>query len=268
MKSYPFPLWLRVLTLIAIPIIAIGMLALGFWQLSRWQERRAENARIEARLALSAAPLETLDFSGDLEPLEYRPVTVRGMFDFSQEIVWRNRAYQGSPGAHVITPLRLADSNRAVLVDRGWLPALEAEPEARARYQSPAGEVTISGLLRLPGQRRWDFAPQDIIPAATGRLDAWFFLDVSRIQAQIAYPLLPVVVQQAPEAAPATLPLRDYELQLDEGPHVGYAIQWFAFAAIAIFGPLIYWRQTRRVKKQTTPPIGGVVGCLAGSKTN
>lgn len=246
MKANPFPLWLRVLTLIAIPIIAIGMLALGFWQLSRWQERRAQNARIEARLALAPVPLETLDFSGDVEPLEYRPVTLRGTFDFSQEIVWRNRAYHGSPGAHVITPLRLADSNQAVLVDRGWLPALEAELETRAQYQVPAGEVAISGMLRLPGQRSWDFGPQDIIPATTHRLDAWFFLDVSRIQTQIPYLLYPVVVQQAPEAAPATLPLRDYELQLDDGPHLGYAIQWFAFAAIAIFGPLIYWRQRRR----------------------
>ncbi|MGQ0605177.1 MAG: SURF1 family cytochrome oxidase biogenesis protein [Anaerolineales bacterium] len=84
MKAHPSPLWLRVLTLLAIPIVAVGMLALGFWQLSRWQERRAENARIEARLALSAAPLETLDFSGDVERLEYRPLTVRGTFDFSQ----------------------------------------------------------------------------------------------------------------------------------------------------------------------------------------
>jgi surfeit locus 1 family protein len=246
MKSYPFPRWLRALALFAIPIIAVGMLALGFWQLSRLQERRAENARIESRLAQPPVPLETLDLSGDLEPLEYRPVTVRGTFDFSHEVVWRNQAYQGAPGMHVVTPLRLAGSERAVLVDRGWLPLLKSEPEARARYQTPAGEVTLSGRLRLPAQRRWEFEPQDVLPTGSGRLDAWFFLDVARLRTQIPYPLDPVIVQQSPDSTPNTLPIREAALQLEDGPHLGYAIQWFAFAAIAIFGPLIYWRQTRR----------------------
>jgi surfeit locus 1 family protein len=244
-KSYPFPPWLRALTLVAIPIIAVGMLGLGFWQLSRLLERRTANARIEARLALAPVALEQLDLGGDLSLLEYRPVTVRGTFDYAHEIVWRNQAYQGAPGVHIITPLRLSDRT-AVLVDRGWIPALAADRVTRAAYQIQTGEAAISGLVRLPGQRRWDFEPQDTPASGEDRLDAWFFLNVPRIQTQVPYALLPLVVQQAPATDPSTLPIRTYDLQLDDGPHASYAFQWFAFAAIAIFGPLIYWWRTRR----------------------
>ena len=244
LQSHQFPGWLRVLALIAIPVIAVGMLALGFWQLSRLQARRAENARIESRLTAPLVALEQLDLSGDLAAFEYRPVTVRGAFDYEQEIAWRNQAYQGAPGVHVITPLRLADGN-AVLVDRGWIPALEADRESRVAFPQPAGEVTINGLIRLPGGRRYDFEPQDKVPEGEGRLDAWFFLDVSRIQNQIPYPLYPVVVQQSPDPQSRALPLRAYDFQLDDGPHLSYAIQWFAFAAIAIIGPLVYWWRSR-----------------------
>jgi cytochrome oxidase assembly protein ShyY1 len=33
---------------------------------------------------------------------------------------------------------------------------------------------------------------------------------------------------------------------LDSGPHRGYAIQWFSFAAIALFGALAVVRRERR----------------------
>jgi cytochrome oxidase assembly protein ShyY1 len=34
--------------------------------------------------------------------------------------------------------------------------------------------------------------------------------------------------------------------RLDEGPHLGYAIQWFSFAAIAVIGVTLLLRQERR----------------------
>jgi surfeit locus 1 family protein len=242
MKAYR---WLRWLTFVAIPVVALGMLALGVWQLSRLQERRAQNARVEARLVEAPRPLDSLDLAGDLAQFEYRPVVARGTFDFAQEVVWRTQAYQGSPGVHVITPLRLAGSEQAVLVDRGWIPALEAERASRAAYQRPAGEVEIRGILRVPGQRRWSFEPQDIIPAGETRLDGWFFLNIARLQTQIGYPLYPIMLQQAPDTAEMALPLATYDLQLDDGSHLSYAVQWFAFAAIALVGPLVYWHRHR-----------------------
>jgi surfeit locus 1 family protein len=60
--------------------------------------------------------------------------------------------------------------------------------------------------------------------------------------------LLPVYLQlseQDPpqvEGLPAPAPLPE----LSEGPHLGYALQWFAFATIALVGYVVLLRRGRR----------------------
>lgn len=252
MKSYSLPRWLRVLLLSAVPVVALGMLGLGFWQLNRLEARRARNDEIRQRLAQPPVAVDDGLFTAGLGALDYRPAAARGTFDFAHEIVWRNQARNGAPGVHVITPLRLAGSETAVLVDRGWIPYTQAEPEARAAFQTPAGEVLVSGWLRQPAARTADFLPSNLTRGpGQPRLDAWFWLDITQIQAQMPYPLLPLLLAQAPGpgsagANPAQLPLPEPEPELSEGSHLIYAIQWFAFAAIALLGPFIYWWRGRR----------------------
>jgi surfeit locus 1 family protein len=247
MRPSIWPAWLRAVFLAAIPVVFFGMLALGVWQLNRLQERRARNAEIAARLAEPTAPVAPALFAGDLAALDYRPAEARGTFDPAQEIVWRNQPRSGAPGVHVITPLRLAGSDAAVLVDRGWLPYTQAEPSARAAYPAPAGETLIAGVLRRPVPRTADFLPADpVLSPDLPRVDAWFWLDIEQIQAQVPYPLLPMLLVQTSGADAYQLPLAEFTPDLSDGPHLSYAIQWFAFAAIALFGPLLYWQHSRR----------------------
>jgi len=50
-------------------------------------------------------------------------------------------------------------------------------------------------------------------------------------------PMLPAYIQQAPDPTWTSLPRRTQpELDLSEGPHLGYAFQWFIFAAILGIG--------------------------------
>ena len=47
--------------------------------------------------------------------------------------------------------------------------------------------------------------------------------------------LLPVYIQEAPEPAWQGPPYRSQPtLDLTEGPHMGYAIQWFTFAGLLL----------------------------------
>ena len=60
------------------------------------------------------------------------------------------------------------------------------------------------------------------------------------MRALLPYPLLPVLVRQTPDSGLAPLPHRLPAPELSEGPHLSYAIQWFAFAAMTLaFGALI-----------------------------
>ena len=240
------PGWLRLLLLAGIPVAGVAMIGLGMWQLTRLQERRALNAEIRRRLAEPQLELTDATLT-ETARLEYQPVVVRGVYDFSQEIVLRNRAHEQAPGVHVITPLTIAESEAAVLVDRGWIPYEAASPEARAAYHTPTGEVIVEGILRASQVRASTFLPADpTVGPRLPRLDAWYWLTIGQVQRQAPYPLLPMFIEQAPSQNPSQLPVSGYDLDLSEGPHLSYAIQWFAFATILVVGPLAYWYQQRR----------------------
>ena len=183
--------------LIATFLVLIGVVALcglGMWQLDRHSQRAALNARIAAGLAQSPVALETV---GDPQSLDYRLVTARGEFDPTHEVLLRNRSFNGVTGYHVITPLRLSGRNEAVLVDRGWIPLTEASPDVRRKFNPPAGEMVVTGIARQP--ETYVGGPQDPpLSPERPRLDAWFRVDVARIQEQTPYPLLPLFIEVQP----------------------------------------------------------------------
>ncbi len=230
--------WL-VLTLLVITG-ALVMLRLGVWQLDRLAERRADNAQIQARLDLPAVDLNAPDV--DLHDLVYRHVRLTGAFDPAHEIVLRNQARLGQPGQHIVTPLRLAGSDRAVLVDRGWIPY----DQSPASYPPPA-TATIEGVVRASQPRAGWLSPVDATPApGAPPLAQWYRIDVPAIQNQAPYPLMPLYVQAAPTGDGTNLPAPAIELDLSEGPHLGYAIQWFAFTLILLVGYVVLVRQKTR----------------------
>jgi surfeit locus 1 family protein len=229
-------------------VLSVIMLRLGVWQLDRLGQRRAENARIEQRL--NSAPLALTGQPLDLVQDEYRRVTVRGTFDHSNSVLLRNRARQGDPGMHLLTPLRIENSDQAVLVDRGWLPLDATAPETRQQFDV-AGTVEIQGIVRAPKTRTSPISAQDRVPE-DGRLDAWYRPDVARIAAQMPYPLLPFYVEaEQPPDQPPGLPRPDPQIDLSNGPHLNYALQWLAFT-ITLLGGYAAFVATRPPPAPTT----------------
>jgi len=178
-------------------------------------------------------------------------VVVQGQYDFSQEVLLRNQELDGKLGFHVLTPLRIANLDQAVLVDRGWIPFDQASPEKRRQYQEQ-GVVTVNGVIRRP-QTRPDFggvADPTLAPGET-RLDAWNIVNLERIQQQTDQSLLPVYILEAPDPSWTGLPARQLVTpEITEGPHLGYAMQWFTFAAILGLGyPFFVRKQLRPAHK-------------------
>ena len=77
---------------------------------------------------------------------------------------------------------------------------------------------------------------------------AWRDLDSARIAESIPYPVARMyVVDLAPGERSQGAPARLRAPSLDEGPHKSYAIQWFTFAAIALYGVgYLVWLETRK----------------------
>lgn len=220
----------RVLGTLAVLVIAGVCVRLGVWQLDRLAQRKARNEVIAARMAepvleLGSVPLDT---SG----LIYRVVEVEGEYDAGRGVVLAGRSYQGSTGANLLMPLRLPDGG-SVLVQRGWLPALDAAQVDPGAYAA-AGPVKLRGLLlAFP-----DLGAAHEAAAGDQFRRVWYRFDGAAMRRQLPYPGFGLYLQLLPAAVtaessyPVALPAPD----LDDGPHLGYAIQWFSFALIALVG--------------------------------
>jgi surfeit locus 1 family protein len=234
-------------------ILAMGVMArLGKWQLDRLAQRRAFNARVQEQLDAPPLELSGEALNADLDHMEYRQVSVTGKYDPDQQIALRNQAMNGQWGVHLVTPLRISGSGKAVLVDRGWIPADDFTNGDWQKYNE-SGVVRVEGVIRY-SQSQADYGPRrDPTPApGEGPLKTWNFVNVERINQQVTYPLLPVYIQQAPDPSWTGYPIRTQpEIELSEGPHLGYAMQWFAFALILGGGyPFFIRRQESQKEKQ------------------
>jgi surfeit locus 1 family protein len=171
----------------------------------------------------------------DTTGLRFRRATAQGSWDGARSIVLPGRSYQGVPGAHVLTPLRFATGS-GILVNRGWMPAADAATVDSAVLEIH-GAVIVEGLIEVFPGREASLARRAATVASTGSFRrVWYAIDEAAMRGQFPYRLLDVSLQLVPSPDAPTYPVRLATPAMDEGPHLGYAIQWFSFAAIALIG--------------------------------
>ncbi len=188
--------------------------------------------------------------------MEYRQATATGQYLPEDEIVLRNQIWpdqygNNQLGLKLFTPLLIEGSDKAILVDRGWIP--EEDAQDRSAYVE-TGTVTVSGVLR---RAETDFGiytslrPDPTLAPGEGRLDVWNNLDLPRIASQSDVELLPVYLQRIPGGQQTQPPYAAApELDLSEGPHLGYAFQWFTFATLLLIGYPFFARKQEEKKEE------------------
>jgi cytochrome oxidase assembly protein ShyY1 len=211
------------LTLLAVVVAGICV-RLGLWQLERLEDRRALNEDIRGGLKGAPVVLGGAPESG----AAYRRASATGTYDADHVLVLYGRPLEGRPGDHVLTPLRLVDGS-AILVDRGWVPT-------GARPSTPSGEVQVEGIL-LPSEST------DGVPPSGGQVRR---IDLAGIGSVLRYRLAPAyLLARKEEPNISRLPVPAPLPELSEGPHLSYAIQWFAFAGVAVVGSGALLRRER-----------------------
>jgi surfeit locus 1 family protein len=160
---------------------------------------------------------------------------VSGTYDYANQITLTNRSRNGSPGVNIITPVR-SGGDTAVLVNRGWVYAPDGMTVDLNRWRehpSMAGEGYIEFFRKGNGSAK---------SASHARAYRW--VDNSIMSQAFPYPVAPyLVVLIGDSAVTENIPPRIAVPPLDEGPHQSYAFQWFSFAAISIFGTILYLRR-------------------------
>lgn len=218
---------LRFWTVTVAAALTVGLTAsLGVWQLSRAAQKRGLERDIADRSAMAA-----LDTSGllaaqrDTEAVLHRTVRLQGRWVASASVFLDNRPMSGRSGFILVTPLRLAGSDQAVLVQRGWVPRDFQDRTRVPEVSTPAGEVEVQGRLALPPSRLFELGA-----ATQGRIRQ--NLDLDALARDTGLMLLPLsVLQQGPSAEGLQ---RDWpRFESAEHKHLAYAAQWFAMSAIA-----------------------------------
>lgn len=225
---------LGLFALIAILASAI-FVRLGIWQLSRLHQRRALNALVIARTAW--APVDARTVMNDSAAAHYRRVTVTGSPDYDHELIWAARTHNGAPGANLITPMHLAGSDTAILVDRGWV-------------YSPDGATLDESKLRESDSTFTGYV-EEIAPTGgrsyTDRPRTLARLGLDDVRKTLPYPVAPVYVVALNDSSRVAAEhiIRLSIPPLDEGPHMNYAIQWFSFAVVTLVGLFFVFKQSR-----------------------
>jgi surfeit locus 1 family protein len=220
---------------LAIPLACAALFVrLGLWQVSRHQELAAYNATVATRLAEAPAPFATLP--EDTAAVRGRRITLTGRFRYDLEQVQAGRVNEGSPGVHLITPLERDGNDTLVVVLRGWVYSADAAGVDLARWRE-AESVAIAGYA-IP-------LPAEGPPPPTDATRPLRTLSQSALTARLGRPVaLAQVVMTSDSAARAdSVPRRLRMPVLSAGAHKSYAIQWFAFAFIAVVGGVLLFRR-------------------------
>jgi surfeit locus 1 family protein len=215
------------LTLGALAVLAL-FLVLGNWQLDRAQEKRA---LIESLRQRSEQPVRDLPSAlEDPQQWRYQRVRVTGHLDGGHQFLLDNRVSRGQVGLQVLTPLRMAHVQQAVLIDRGWVP-LGPDRAQTPDIQVTGQRVELSGTVYVPYKDAYHLGDLDEGQSDWPRVIQ--YLDFHAISRRLGYPVLPLTIRLDP-AAPHGYRREWPDIPFTPQRHLGYAIQWFALAAVLV----------------------------------
>ena len=228
-------------------VVVLLMLALllsaGFWQLRRAEEKRGVAVEQAYRADKPTLALEPdVVPSANLERWRHRRASASGHYRSDMQYLLDNRTHNGTAGYHVLTVLRLQDSDVHLLVNRGWLP-VGADRGRLPEVTVGEHAVTQEGMIVAPPASGLQLGAPGYDDAGWPRVVQW--VDLNRIQEQLGKPLLPFVLRLAPEADFGYA--RQWRLRTGLTPerHVAYAVQWYALAAALV--ALSLWVAVKRI---------------------
>ncbi|MCB9030691.1 MAG: SURF1 family protein [Deltaproteobacteria bacterium] len=265
-------------TLICV-VLALLCLRASYWQWNRYNQKLEYIDKLKSNLKLPKQDLSSILSNDQKTDIIHRKALIEGEFDFSQEMVIRNRQHNEERGAFVITPLKLKNSDQYILVNRGFLPFLLATKEKRKEYQTTK-EFKCICLLKESNPRRF-LSPKDEAKVGEKRIDSWLRVDLEEMQKQLPYKILPYYAEILSEDINATidlslvekemvkssagkeelfflpsrrilnstdfdhstLPIPVFSTVIPPGRHLGYVYEWIIIgAAILLIGLLLQFR--------------------------
>lgn len=209
-----------------VPTLLAAVAVAGFGILGGWQLSRAEEKRVMARSFTAGGP--AIDWPR-LPPdaPRFQRVQLRGRYDGARQFLLDNMSHESVAGVQVLTPLVL-DNGDAVLVNRGWLPYGPTRQDLPAVDVGGEKRTVVGRIDELPRPGIWLKGP-----AAAGWPRLVQYPSMPQLSAALGRELAPRQVLLDPGVPDGYV--RDWHVPgTTPDRHLGYAVQWFAFAALAV----------------------------------
>ncbi len=199
-------------------------IVLGFWQLGRADTKQALQSRIDEFAKQPPIVIGANELR--VEDILFRRVEARGRFEPRHAVFIDNRVHKHRPGYHVVMPLRIAGTEKFVLVNRGWI-AAGTERNRAPQVKTPEHDVVVRGTATPPSERFLELSSK----VAEGNI--WQNMVLERYRQATKLDVQPIIIQQTEPLEDGLM--RDWPpVDLKRNTHLAYAVQWFALAA-AIF---------------------------------
>jgi surfeit locus 1 family protein len=218
----------KILTSVLALIFLYVFVSLGFWQLDRAEYKRDRFAEFEAKQSA-----EAIDFNKEKinrlekEELIWRRVKVRGEFLEQYQIILDNQVEDTRAGYYIYTPFKLDQSDKVVLINRGWLIA-NADRKVSPEIITTNGTVEINAVIKeIPRTGLLlKESPPEQMSESIYRVQR---INIEEIEKLTSLSLLPYIIRLEAESEHGYK--RKWRLPgSGENTHLGYAFQWFAFA--------------------------------------
>jgi cytochrome oxidase assembly protein ShyY1 len=213
----PLPTWLP---LVVGALLVAQFAGLGAWQISRGLEKRADQQMFRDETGFAS-------WHDGMEIRPYQRLKATGSYDGSRQILLENIIVNSRYGYYVLTPLVGLDGKPVLLINRGWIERTGDSLDI-SQLDVPAGRVTVrgrAGSLPQAGMKMGEaFRPGQDWPKAA---------------------VYPSTEEVAAALGSDVQPFRHWvPTEFGPGKHFGYALQWFAMAAV--LSGLLAWNYRKR----------------------
>ncbi len=216
-------------------------LSLGLWQLSRAEQKQSMQAAMQFAAQLPPLGHAALFGTPDPQSLMHRRAALQGRWQASGTVYLENRQMNAKPGFLVVTPLKPEPAGPLVLVLRGWAPRDFQNRAALPPVSTPEGLVEVQGVMTPPPSKLYEFGGAEQGPIRQN-------LDMVGYSAELAQPLFALTLRQRGGASEGLL--RQWpQIDLGVEKHQGYALQWFALAAL-VAGLFIWFQIVRPLRSR------------------
>ena len=234
------PSW--VLLHVTVVATIVLMINLGLWQFDRYHERLDFNEIVSARIEAQPQDLKELLLEIETGTMpaneaEWLNVFASGEYLDQQTVNAVNRSQGGFSGIDPLTPMRIADGNQLVLVNRGFI-AQSAQNQESA--PAPVGTVEIFGRVRVSEVRKTG----GLSDPSDGVLKEVINIDLNRLAQQIQdlnTEIFIEVLKSNPADSMLLVPIADPILS--SGSHLSYTAQWFIFSVFVAAGWVVVVRR-------------------------